>query len=281
MWRCSAVDPPGGREYTQAASERLTSPFMRRRLVAGNWKSHGSSSSNASLLDALVASGAGSGGAGCAVLVPFPYLQQVGSTLSGSGIGWGAQNVSEFGLGAFTGEVAAEMLVDLGCTYVAVGHSERRTLLGEGNETVARKVSAARRLGLVPIVCVGETLEERDSGRAQEVVSGQLRAVLDISGVEALGGAVVAYEPVWAIGTGKTASPQQAQEMHAFIRSVIGERDRPIADALPVIYGGSVKAANAESLFGMPDIDGALVGGASLVAGEFSEIWRAAAAGGQ
>jgi triosephosphate isomerase len=254
---------------------------MRRKLVAGNWKCNGSLASNDALLGAIASSGMGNSGTGCVVLAPFPYLQQVRTRLAGSGIAWGAQNVSEFGLGAFTGEVAAEMLVELGCSHVVIGHSERRTLLHEDDETVARKVKVARRAGLVPIVCVGETLAERESGRAEQVVSGQVNAVLNVEGGEVLDGAVVAYEPVWAIGTGRTASPEQAQDMHAFIREVVRKRSGRIAESLPILYGGSVKAGNASALFAMPDIDGALVGGASLVAEEFVNIWRAAAAGGR
>jgi len=249
---------------------------MRRKLVAGNWKMHGSLAANAQLLGALASGGAGSGNAACAVLVPFPYLAQAQQLLKGSGLKWGAQNLSEFAAGAYTGEVAGAMLAEFECTYVAVGHSERRALYLEDSALVARKLVAARKSGLTPIVCFGETLAEREAGRTEAVVGEQLKAVLDVAGLGLLAESVVAYEPVWAIGTGKTATPDQAQEVHAHIRALVARQDPGVAARMPILYGGSVKAASAKSLFAMPDVDGGLVGGASLVAEEFLNIWRAA-----
>jgi len=247
---------------------------MRKKLVAGNWKMHGSLAENAALLEALKPALAGIKAVVC---VPFPYLAQVQSVLAGSSIAWGAQNVSEQSKGAFTGEVSASMLLDFGCTYVIVGHSERRSLYGESDDLVAKKYLAAQAAGLTPILCVGESLEERESGVTEAVVARQLDAVINAAGVASLAKAVVAYEPVWAIGTGKTASPEQAQAVHAFIRGKIAALDSGVADQLLIQYGGSVKAANAAELMVQPDIDGGLIGGASLVADEFAAICRAAA----
>jgi triosephosphate isomerase len=237
---------------------------MRNRLVAGNWKMHGSRSANRLLLDAIVA-GLGEG-AETAVCVPFPYLAQVAERLAGTALAWGAQNASEHAQGAYTGEVSAAMLAEFGCRYVIVGHSERRSLYGESDATVAAKFGAVRAAGMTPILCVGETLAERESGRTEAVVARQLQAVL---AKHAIDGAVLAYEPVWAIGTGRTASPQQAQEVHAFLR-------RKVKPDTRILYGGSVKAANAAAIFEMPDVDGGLIGGAALVAQEFLAIARAA-----
>jgi len=247
---------------------------MRKKLVAGNWKMHGSLAENAALLEALKPALAGIEAVVC---VPFPYLAQVQSALAGSSLSWGAQNVSEQAKGAFTGEVSASMLLDFGCKYVIVGHSERRSLYGESDELVASKYLAAQSAGLIPILCVGESLEERESGVTEAVVARQLDAVINAAGVASLAKAVVAYEPVWAIGTGKTASPEQAQAVHAFIRGKIAALDAAVADGLVIQYGGSVKAANAAELMVQPDIDGGLIGGASLVADEFVAICRAAA----
>jgi triosephosphate isomerase len=250
---------------------------MRRPLVAGNWKMHGSRTENARLVDELVQA---SEPAGTEVLVcpPCVYLWEIGRQLKGTAIGLGAQDVcAEAGAGAFTGEVSAAMLKDVGCTYALVGHSERRALYREDDALVARKFVAAQAQGLVPILCVGETLEEREQGTTREVVARQLVAVLSVAGVAAFARAVVAYEPVWAIGTGKNATPDQAQDVHAFVRERIASRDATIASALRVLYGGSVKAANAAELFAMPDVDGGLVGGASLKAEEFIRICAAAA----
>jgi len=245
---------------------------MRARLVAGNWKMHGSLRANAGLLDALKAGLRNSDGVMVAVCAPFPYLGQLSSALAGSAIAWGAQNVSEHDSGAYTGEVSGAMLVEFGCRYAIVGHSERRALYGEDDARVAAKFLAARRAGLTPILCVGETLEQRERGETESVVGRQLDAV----GAAALSGAVLAYEPVWAIGTGRNATPQQAQEVHAFLRARVAARDKALADALTILYGGSVNPGNAKELFAMPDIDGGLIGGASLSAPDFIAICAAA-----
>jgi triosephosphate isomerase len=236
---------------------------MRARLVAGNWKMHGSLAANRALMDALLA---GVQGAECVVCVPFPYLAQAAERLKGTAIAWGAQNLSEHAQGAYTGEVSAAMLADLGCRYVLVGHSERRQIYGETDAVAAAKFAAAQGAGLRPIFCIGETLAERDAGRTEEVVARQLDAVL---GRSKFGDAVLAYEPVWAIGTGRTATPEQAQAVHAFLRKRVGETTR-------ILYGGSVKAQNAAAIFSMPDVDGGLIGGASLVAADFLAICAAA-----
>lgn len=251
---------------------------MRQKLVVGNWKMHGGLAANRSLLQGVVAGVKGLAAAvECAVCVPYPYLAQVQQELAKTGVSWGAQNLSEQVSGAFTGEVSAAMLKDFGCRYVIVGHSERRALYGEDDGLVAKKFKQALAGGLVPILCVGETLAQRESGQTAEVVAAQLDAVLDAVGVEVFAGAVVAYEPVWAIGTGLTASPAQAQAVHEGIRARLAARNAEVAAGVRVLYGGSVKAGNAAELFAMPDIDGALVGGASLVAEEFVAICRAAA----
>lgn len=252
---------------------------MRSKLVAGNWKMHGSLAENDALLGALKSGPAAGAGYECAVCVPFPFLGQAQGLLRGSAVSWGAQDVSEHAKGAFTGEVSAAMLKEFGCRYVLVGHSERRAMHGEDSRLVARKVKAAQSVGLTPILCVGETLAQREGGITDAVVTEQLVAVIEDLGVAALSTVVVAYEPVWAIGTGKTASPDQAQAVHAMIRSQIATRDVVVAAGMKILYGGSVKAGNAAELFAMPDIDGGLVGGASLDAKEFLGICRAAAAG--
>lgn len=240
--------------------------MQRTRLVAGNWKMHGSRASNRALLDGLLKEIGGLKGAECAVCPPFPYLQQVSERLQGTGIAWGAQDLSEQPQGAYTGEVSAAMLKDFGCRYVIVGHSERRQLYGENDARVAAKFAAAQDAGLTPILCVGETLEERDGGRTEEVVARQLDAVL---GRMSFGSAVLAYEPVWAIGTGRTATPEQAQAVHAVLR-------KRVSNATRILYGGSVKAQNAAAIFAMPDVDGGLIGGASLVVKDFVDIVKAA-----
>ncbi len=249
---------------------------MRRKLVAGNWKMHGNLASNQALLDTIAAGMKGIQGMDCAVCVPFPYLQQAQSRLQRTEVAWGAQNVSPHAQGAFTGEVSASMLVDFGCRFVIVGHSERRTLFGEDDSTVAAKFMAAQRSGILPILCVGETLQERESGITAQVVNRQLDAVLDAAGVAAMAKAVIAYEPVWAIGTGRTATPEQAQEVHALLRARVSDRDPGVARGVRILYGGSVKAGNAAELFVKADIDGGLIGGASLVADDFLAICRAA-----
>jgi triosephosphate isomerase len=247
---------------------------MRRKLVAGNWKMHGTLAENDALLTALLA-GMGDVKALVAVCVPYPYLAQAQAKLDGSVIAWGAQNMSQHAKGAYTGEVSAAMLNDFGCKYVTVGHSERRAIYGETDAVVAEKFAAALAAGLTPILCVGETLNEREECITEQVVGRQLDAVLNMSGVASLAKAVVAYEPVWAIGTGVTASPDQAQAVHAFIRGKIRALDAGIADNLVIQYGGSVKAGNAAELFAQPDIDGGLIGGAALNAAEFLAICKA------
>ncbi len=248
---------------------------MRRKLVAGNWKMHGNLVDNDALLSGIL-SGIGEVRAEVAVCVPFPYLAQAKARLAGSKVAWGAQNLSQHAKGAYTGEVSALMLNDFECRYVIVGHSERRSLYGETDAVVAEKYAAALNAGLTPILCLGETLEEREAGVTETVVARQLQAVLDKSGVISLANAVIAYEPVWAIGTGRTATPDQAQAVHAFIRARVRALDAEVAEHLRILYGGSVKAGNAAELFAQPDIDGGLIGGASLNADEFLAICRAA-----
>jgi triosephosphate isomerase (TIM) len=253
---------------------------MRRPVVVGNWKMHGSRADNARLVEALVAQYPADPGADCVVCPPFVYVQEVGRMLRDAPIGLGAQDVCAEGMGAFTGEVSAAMLRDVGCGYVIVGHSERRLLYRESDQLVARKFAAAcHSKSLIPILCVGEQLAERDSGRCHEVVARQLDTVLELCGPESLEQGMVAYEPVWAIGTGRNATPEQAQEVHAVIRQRIAARDARIAAATRILYGGSVKAGNAAELFAMPDVDGGLIGGASLKADEFLSILAAAGPG--
>jgi triosephosphate isomerase len=249
---------------------------MRPKLVVGNWKMHGSLAGNKGLLQGLVAGLSAIGEVQVSVCVPYPYLAQAQQMLAATPVSWGAQSLSEHAQGAYTGEVAAAMLLEFGCRHAIVGHSERRALYGETDAVVAAKFVAARSAGLVPILCVGETLAQRESGQTAEVVAAQLSAVLDKAGIAAFAGAVVAYEPVWAIGTGKTASPEQAQEVHAAIRALVAGRDETVAAGLQILYGGSVKAQNAGEIFMKPDIDGGLVGGASLVVDDFLAICQAA-----
>lgn len=249
---------------------------MRRKLVAGNWKMHGGLARNRDLLDSLVRAIGKGGNADYAVCVPFPYLGQTQDLLKGTAIAWGAQTLSEHAQGAFTGEVSAFMLADFGCRYVLVGHSERRSLYGESNEAVAAKFVAAAQGGMTPILCLGETLEQREGNITEKVIAAQLDAVVKAAGMPAFANAVIAYEPVWAIGTGRTASPQQAQEVHAFIRDRLAKSDAALAQGLQILYGGSVKPQNAAELFGMTDIDGGLIGGAALVADDFLAICHAA-----
>ena len=254
---------------------------MRSKVVVGNWKLNGSLAANETLLKGLLAGvGREPKGAGCAVCVPAPYLAQVRSALEGTAIAWGGQDLSRYDKGAYTGEVSGPMLVEFGCRYVIVGHSERRTLFGESDEVAAEKYGAARRAGLTPIFCVGETLAERDGGVTESVLARQVDALVGKYGAAGLDGAILAYEPVWAIGTGRTASSEQADAAQAFIRGRIAKGEPQVAERLPILYGGSVKAANAAELFAMPNVDGGLVGGASLVAEEFVAIWRSAAGAG-
>ncbi|HVY06658.1 MAG TPA: triose-phosphate isomerase [Burkholderiales bacterium] len=249
---------------------------MRQRLAVGNWKMHGTLPENQALLDKVAAAAGSLKSAVAAVCVPFPYLAQAKTALAGSKAAWGGQNVSQHSKGAFTGEVSAGMLREFGCRYAIVGHSERRQLFGEDDATIAKKAKAVLAEGMVPIVCVGETLAERERNVTEEVVRRQLDAVADLIGTAGLKSSVLAYEPVWAIGTGKTATPDQAQAVHAYLRSVLAKRDAAVAASMTILYGGSVKAANAAELFGMADVDGGLIGGASLVADEFLAICRAA-----
>ena len=236
---------------------------------------HGSRTGAAELIDAVLAAVADAR-AECAVCPPFVYLVDAARQLRGSAVQLGAQDVCAEAQGAYTGEVSAAMLRDVGCRYAIVGHSERRALYGESDALVARKFAAAQSQQLLPILCVGESLAEREAGRTHEVVGRQLDAVLELTGVGAFGQAVVAYEPVWAIGTGRTATPGQAQDVHAFIRGRLGAKDAKIAGQLRILYGGSVKAANAAEIFAQADVDGGLIGGASLKADEFAAIVAAA-----
>jgi triosephosphate isomerase len=242
---------------------------MRIPLVAGNWKMHGSRTSNRALLDAVVAGTGSLEGVECAVCIPFPYLGEVAAQLAGKSLAWGAQNLSEYAQGAYTGEVSGAMLKEFDCRYVLVGHSERRQHYGDTDAVVAAKFAAAQAQGLTPVLCLGETLAEREAGKTEEVVLRQLEAVLSLSKKEDFEEAVVAYEPVWAIGTGKTATPEQVQEVHFFLRGKLPPVTR-------LLYGGSVKPGNAASLFALPDVDGGLIGGASLVAADFIAIVSAA-----
>jgi triosephosphate isomerase (TIM) len=246
---------------------------MRSRVVVGNWKLNGSLAGNEALLRTLLKEIPKGGPAACAVCVPFAYLAQVRDLLQGSAIGWGSQDCSRFEQGAYTGDVSAKMVAEFGSRYAIVGHSERRTVFGDTDAVVVEKYAQARRAGLTPVFCVGETLEERESGATQAVLARQVDA---LTGKQSLDGGIVAYEPVWAIGTGRTATAGQAQEAHAFIRERIAAKAKDMAARLQILYGGSVKAANAAELFAMPDVDGGLIGGASLVAQEFVSIWRSA-----
>ena len=244
---------------------------MRGKLVVGNWKMNGGLASNAALLGEISAGWTRVRGRELAVCVPYPYLAQAQAALSATPIEWGAQNVSEHAAGAFTGEVSAAMLVEYGCRYAIVGHSERRQQFGETDEVVAAKAKTALAAGIVPIVCVGETLAEREAQATEDVVLRQLDAVLGVVG-EGAARMVVAYEPVWAIGTGRTAAPAEAQAVHATLRARLAQAG---AAGVLLLYGGSVKADNAKALFGMADIDGGLIGGASLKSTEFLAIAHA------
>jgi len=249
---------------------------MRKPIIAGNWKMNGSRSDIKTLLDGIKAGIGNVKTAEVAVCAPYIYLPDVADQLAGSPIAWGGQNLSTEAKGAFTGEISAAMLLDFSCKYVIVGHSERRTLYGEDDTLVAKKYAVAHAAGLIPILCIGETLEEREKGVTEEVCARQIKAVIDEVGIAKLGDGVIAYEPVWAIGTGKTASPQQAQDVHAFIRSQLAAHDKGVADKVRIQYGGSMNAGNAKELLAMADIDGGLIGGASLKAEDFLAICTAA-----
>jgi triosephosphate isomerase len=249
---------------------------MRRKLVVGNWKMNGSRAGNAALLSDIAA-GLDGALAACAVCAPAPYLAQCEAALAGTPVAWGAQDVSANANGAFTGEVSASMLAEHGCRYVIVGHSERRAYHGESNELVAKKTVAVLAAGMTPIVCVGETLEQREAGQTEQIVSRQLDAVLALLNEEQIAQIVVAYEPVWAIGTGKTATPAMAQEVHAQLRAQLKQKNAAAADSVQLLYGGSMKPDNAKELMAQPDIDGGLIGGAALKAPDFLAIIHAAA----
>ena len=249
---------------------------MRRPMVAGNWKMHGTRASVAELINGLRNLALPSD-VDVAVFPPCLHINQVVDGLKGRPVMIGAQNSAvESMQGALTGEVAPSQLVDAGCSLVLVGHSERRQIMGEQDGMLIRKFAAAQASGLIPVLCVGETLEQREAGKTLDVVGRQLDSIIDELGVEVFAKAVIAYEPVWAIGTGLTASPQQAQDVHAAIRAQLAAKNSEVAQGVRLLYGGSVKAANAVELFGMPDIDGGLIGGASLNADEFGAICRAA-----
>jgi len=248
---------------------------MRRKLIAGNWKMNGSLAANEALLSGIQ-SDLGNPPCDVAVCSPFPYLAQCQALLSGTVVAWGAQDMSVHEAGAYTGEVASAMLCDFGCRYVIVGHSERRAYHAESNELVAKKALRAVKAGLIPVVCVGETLTEREAGQTDEVVGRQIDAVLGVIDAADLAKIVIAYEPVWAIGTGKTATPAMAQEVHAMLRAKLIAKNPAAAEQVKILYGGSMKPDNAKELLAMPDIDGGLIGGASLKAQEFLAIIRAA-----
>lgn len=250
---------------------------MRKPLVAGNWKMNGSTSANAALLQTVQAESAKLSAVEIAVCPPAVYLAQAMAALKGSAVRWGGQNLSDQEGGAFTGEISAEMLRDLECHFVIVGHSERRALYGETDSLVADKTSRALQAGLLPIVCVGETLSERDAGETLAVIKRQLSVVISKIGKADLSKLVIAYEPVWAIGTGRTATPEQAQEVHAAIRSQLTDASVDAGAVVRILYGGSVKPGNAREIFSMADVDGGLIGGASLVAKDFLAICQAAA----
>jgi triosephosphate isomerase len=245
---------------------------MRAKRVVGNWKMHGTLARNAALLEGCAAAfGRLAAPAEVAVCVPFPYLAQARAALSGSPVRWGAQDVSPHAQGAYTGEVSAGMIADFGATFVIVGHSERRAHHSETSALVAGKAAAALAAGLTPIICLGETLEERETDMTEAVIAGQLSVCIELLGLDELARCVIAYEPVWAIGTGRNASPDQVQSVHGFLRARLGRA----GDAVSLLYGGSVKPSNAAELFAMPDVDGGLIGGASLKIEDFEPICRA------
>ena len=248
---------------------------MRRKLVVGNWKMNGSRTSNAVLLSEIVA-GLTASGAASAVCVPAPYLAQCQAQLAGSALGWGAQDVSAHASGAYTGEISTAMLQDFGCSYVVIGHSERRAYHGESDAQVAAKTVAALAAGITPIVCIGETLAQREAGQTDAVVAQQLGAVLAAISADDVAKLVLAYEPVWAIGTGKTATPQMAQDVHQVLRVQLAAKNAVAAAGVQILYGGSMKPENAKELMAMPDIDGGLIGGAALKAADFLAIIHAA-----
>lgn len=246
---------------------------MRQSLVMGNWKMNGLRAEGLALANAIAGS-LQEGDQGIAICVPFVYLSDINNAIANTPIALGSQNVADQESGAYTGEVSAAMLKECGCTYALVGHSERRTLYGDTDQSVAARFCQAQSQGIIPVLCIGETLEERESDQTFAVIDRQLKAVIDLAGIDALANSVIAYEPVWAIGTGKTASDEQAQEVHKYIREQLVAQSASIAENLQILYGGSVKPANAKALFAMPDIDGGLIGGASLDADSFLSIYR-------
>jgi triosephosphate isomerase len=248
--------------------------MMRQSLVVGNWKMNGTRASAELLVKSIIA-GLGSNNAELAVCVPYIYIPAVSEAVKNTALALGAQNVADKSSGAFTGEISAAMLAEFSCKYAIVGHSERRTYYGDTNESVAARFCRAQEQGIIPILCVGETLEQREQDETMDVIHTQLDAVINLTGIDAFNNAVIAYEPVWAIGTGKTATDEQAQEVHSAIRRYIAAKDQTIADKIQILYGGSAKPDNAKGLFAMPDIDGGLIGGASLDADSFLKIYHA------
>jgi len=246
---------------------------MRQSLIMGNWKMNGSRTEAQSLAQAIVA-GLDAGDQGIAVCVPFVYLSDVCHIIGSTPVALGAQNVADQEKGAYTGEVSAAMLKDCGCSYALVGHSERRTYYGDTDQSVAARFCQAQKQGVIPVLCIGETLEQREQDKTFGVIDEQLDAVIDVAGIDALSNAAIAYEPVWAIGTGKTASDEQAQEVHHYIRQRLAEKSQQVSDKIQILYGGSMKPENAKALLAMPDIDGGLIGGASLDAKSFLSIYR-------
>jgi triosephosphate isomerase len=247
--------------------------LMRRSLVVGNWKMNGTRASSESLANGIVAR-LGSDHADIAVCAPYVYLPYIAEVVKGTALALGSQNVADQASGAYTGEISASMLKEIGVTYALVGHSERRSYYGDTDASVAARFKQAQEQGIIPILCVGETLEEREQDKTFSVINEQLDAVIDLVGIAAFDAAVIAYEPVWAIGTGKTATDEQAQEVHYYIRQYIAAKDQTIADKIQILYGGSAKPDNAKGLFAMPDIDGGLIGGASLDAESFLKIFN-------
>ena len=246
---------------------------MRRSLVLGNWKMNGTRSSAESLAKSIVA-GLGDDVADIGICVPYVFMHEIGQVVKNSRLGLGAQSVADKPSGAFTGEISAIMLEEYGCKYALVGHSERRSYYGDTDQSVAARFCQALEHGIIPVLCVGETLEEREQELTFDVITKQLDAVVAMSGIAAFGNAVIAYEPVWAIGTGRTATDEQAQEVHHFIRQYLANKDQAVADKIQILYGGSAKPDNAKGLFAMPDIDGGLIGGASLDADSFLKIYH-------
>jgi triosephosphate isomerase len=247
--------------------------MMRQSLVIGNWKMNGTRASVELLAQGIMA-GLGDNTAGIAVCAPYVYLPRIGEIINGSRLALGAQNVADKASGAYTGEVSAAMLAEFGCQYALVGHSERRSYYGDTDASVAARFCQAQSQNIIPVLCIGETLEQREQEQTFAVVDGQLDAVIELAGIAAFNNAVIAYEPVWAIGTGKTASDEQAQEVHQHIRQYIAAKDQTIAEKIQILYGGSAKPDNAKGLFAMPDIDGGLIGGASLDAESFLKIYH-------